>query len=153
MSIWWMRSGWLSRWLWLRFCPLPCRFGPVPECLSTHGRTRVYVCGPCVESTVCVAFSWGGGAGWHCTPPASFTSRLISTLGIWQNANRDPIKWQCKHVWTACTPLHPPNLLWRCLWCNRAAALSLAGAALFDVGEANTCGVKGPSTNRIPHAV
>lgn len=35
----------------------------------------------------------------------------------------------------------------------RSRIAFLAGAALFDVGEANTCGVRGPVRARFPHAL
>lgn len=55
----------------------------------------------------CVLFPPGGGSGWHRAPPALFTSRLISTLGVWQSEKRDPVKGQSQQpVWTTRPPLH-----------------------------------------------
>lgn len=111
-----------------------------------------------------VLFPPAGGAGWHWTPPALFTSRLISMLGIWESENRERTV-QCNvNLSEQHAPLHPPNRLWRGLRCvhcqfmnqdvyDATALHFLAGAALFDVGEANTCGVRGPGKCQIPHAV
>lgn len=51
----WMFCVWLCRWLW----PLDCGFEPVPVCVCVSTQGCALVCGPCVESTLCVFSSRG----------------------------------------------------------------------------------------------
>lgn len=133
----------------------------MPVCVSTHGRARA--CGPCVESTGCVVSS--SGRSWVALNSTCLIYLQVNfhawNMGKWKQGKDSAM--QRKPVWTTRAFASPePLVAWpavctlpvyesRRLWCNRIAFL--AGAALFDVGEANTCGVRGPGKCQIPHAV